>query len=341
MKLLSSMLGLLLSLQLVHAQQTINSIASGKWASTDSWDLGRAPHDGDIIVIHPSHTILMDQTVRLANVVLRFSGHLTVGARTGMVLNSGSIINVLTGGRIDGQNTSGDAWISLGNVVKYRSSKSYDPNWGTGILLGLAYATSTSGNADQGGQGFIFGTLPAVWQDLQLFKTPEDFVQMIWVTSHESTARTFSIERSRDSRYWEGIGSIRSEGVANSQVIYSFIDNAPGTGTIYYRVGQENGDGTITTTPIRSVHIDVPENSQLKIYPNPTRDIATLVLPKVPSADLAYEWMDASGRILRKGVQPAGAKVVQADLSDFPAGIYFIRLHGAEQQVNLGRLVKY
>jgi len=335
------MLGLLLSLQLVHAQQTINSIASGNWASSDSWDLGRPPHDGDIIVIQPPHTILVDQSVRLANVVLRFSGHLTVAARAGIALNSASIINVLNGGRIEGQNTSGDAWISLGNIVKYRSSKLYDPNWGTGVLLGLAYATSSSGNADQGGQGFIFGTLPAVWQDLQLFKTPEDFVQMIWVTSHESTARTFSIERSRDSRDWKGIGSIRSDGVANSQVIYSFIDNAPGTGTIYYRVGQENGDGTITTTPIRSVHIDALTNTHLSIYPNPTRDITTLVLPTAPSVDLAYEWTDASGRILRKGIQPAGMKIVQANLSDFPAGIYFIRLHGADQQLNLGRVVKY
>lgn len=340
MKLLSSLLGLLLSFQLVHGQNTINSVASGDWSSISTWDLGRLPQDGDIIVLQPMHQVVMDRSGHLSNVVLRFSGKLTMAPGVGLTLNSGSIINVLNGGRIEAQNNSGDAWISLGNVVKYRSSKTYDPNWGVGNLLGLAYATSTSGSVDQGGVGFIFGTLPAVWQDLQLFKTPESYVQMIWVTSHESTARTFHIERSKDSRAWKDIGIIRSDGATGGQVIYSFIDNDPGNGTVYYRIAQENGDGSVTTTPIRSVKLGSGTSTQLSAYPNPTHDQVRVVLPQAPEKNLDYEWIDASGHMLRKGTQPAGDRTMVLDMSSLPAGVYFIRLHGTGDMERPIRLVK-
>lgn len=335
------MLGLLLSFQLVQAQTTINSIASGNWNNASTWDLGRVPHDGDIIVLQPTHQVLLDRSGRLSNVVLRFSGRLVMAPGTGLTLNSGSIINVLNGGRIEAKNTTGDAWISLGNTTKYRSSKVYDPNWGAGNLLGLAYATSTSGNVDQGGVGFIFGTLPAVWQDLQLFKTAEEYVQMIWVTSHESTSRIFHIERRQDSRAWKDIGQIRSDGATQGQVIYSFIDNDPGKGTVYYRVAEENGDGSIITTPIRSVKLENKINTLVKIFPNPTHDQARIMLPQSPDKDMAYEWLDMAGHVLRKGMLSAGNKVINLDMSGLPAGSYFIRMHGTGTLGGVARLMKY
>jgi len=341
MKLFLSAICLALSLSATHAQTTISSQQSGNWSATSTWDLGRLPHDGDIIVVQPAHTLTLDQSVRLSNVVLRFNGIIQLNARSSMTLNSGSIINIMDGGILFPETTTGDAWISLGGVMKYRSSKTFNASWGVGKVIGVAYATGTSGNVDQGGQGFIFGTLPAVWQDLQLFRTPENFVQMVWVTSHESTARTFHVERSINANQWESIGTIYSTGRSEGQIIYSFMDVQPGTGTIYYRVGQEDADGMMKMSPVRFLKLEATTLASLNAHPNPTKGLFQIPLPEALRTTISFDVTDIQGRILVKGIQTQGSTRVEADISSAPPGVYLIRLHYPDGELRNSRVVKY
>jgi hypothetical protein len=89
------------------------------------------------------------------------------------------------------------------------------------------------------------------------------------------------------------------------------------------------------------VHIDEVLSGTLRIYPNPTADMASLVLPVTPTADMTYEWLDATGRIISKGIQPRGKKSMEVSLRGLPAGLYLIRIHGTDGQLSMGKLVKY
>jgi hypothetical protein len=341
MKLYLTALALLISLQCLRAQTTISTLSSGEWDSPSTWDLGRQPRDGDIIVIQPAHQVSLGRSVKLSNVVLRINGELRIDARTGMTLAGGSIMNLLNGGSIVPETVSGDAWISLGGAMKYRTSKTFNAAWGVGKVFGLAYATATSGNVDQGGQGFIFGTLPAVWQDLQLFRTPENFVQMVWVTSHESTSRTFHVERSRDAHAWESIGTIYSTGQSGGAIIYSFMDVQPGSGIVYYRVGQEDADGGMKISPVRSLKMGSSMTSNISIWPNPSNGPVTLTFPEPLASAIIYDVLDLQGHVVMKGNQEIGSSSMQLDLAHSPAGIYLIKLVNPVGETHTSRVVKY
>jgi len=341
MKLFTAIVGLLFCMNALQAQTTISSLNSGNWTSPSTWDLGRIPQDGDVIVVQPVHTMVMDQSLKLSNVVIRLNGELTVNPHVNALLNTGSVINIMSGGRISRGAQATDASISIGGAVKYRSSKTYNASWGVGVVLGLAYATSTTGSADQGGLGFIFGTLPAIWQDLQLFRTPENFVQMVWVTSHESTSRVFHVERSKDARSWEGIGTIISTGVQSGQVIYSFMDLNPGNGMVYYRIGQEDSDGKLKISPVRSVKIEGSGNHSLSVYPNPTSGPITLPFPAPLDEALPFEVIDIQGHVLKWGKCEKGSARWDTDLSALPSGQYLLRFRNADGSSSTSRVVKF
>ena len=216
----------------------------------------RIPGDNDIIVIQTGHSLEVKSHVTLKNVTLRVIGTMTLHDDKSVNLNSASVINVISGGRIRSNNSQGQSAILLGGAAKFRSSKVFNSAWGPGVINGLAYATSTTGNIDQSGIGFILGNLPAVWQDFNLFKTTDGQIQMVWVTSHETGTRTFNVERSRNAQSWNVIGRIESAGNMGSQNIYNFVDSDPGTGIVYYRVREIDPDGIFKLSSVRSVRLE-------------------------------------------------------------------------------------
>ncbi len=65
----------------------------------------------------------------------------------------------------------------------------------------------------------------------------------------------------------------------------------------------------------------------LVVYPNPTRDHATVVVTLAHPASVALAIYDAAGRLVRSaevGARPAGSTPVELVVSDLPAGVYFL-----------------
>ncbi|WP_336515321.1 T9SS type A sorting domain-containing protein [Pollutibacter soli] len=324
----------------VHAQSTLNSAASGNWADPMSWDQQRLPNEGDVIVVLAGHNIILDQNISLNNVTLRVMGTLEVGPQKKLELDAGSVINILTGGVIVSTDQSSLSFISLGNVVKYRGSKVFNTGWSSGVVKGMAYATTTSGDIDAAGQGFILGKLPAVWQDFNLVRTPENYIQMVWVTSHETGTLTFEIQKSYDVNTWSTIGTMKSVGnISSPQNIYSFIDNQPGSGMVYYRVKHRYPDGKIVFSAVRLIKIEKTENS-FTVYPNPAHNEAKVLLSKTSEKGSSLCIFSMNGQAVRKLSVPKGIQLIPVDLSGLSSGMYLLQMTtpGGEQQ--LMRLVK-
>lgn len=322
------------------AQTTLTSTGSGAWSSPQSWNKKRIPGDKDIIVIQAGHNIELTGDVHLKNITLRVIGTFSLNGKNSISLNSGSIINVISGGRITAQNSPGAGAIFMGGAAKFRGNKIFNTAWGPGVLYGLAYATSTTGNIDHSGAGFIIGNLPAVWQDFNLFRTSDDHVQMVWVTSHETGARVFRIERSRNAQLWEVIGEIESPGSPGSQNIYNFVDSDPGTGLVYYRVKEIDPDGVYKLSSVRSLRMELQMATD-KLYPNPAHSSIHIRYKKTTDSNSKLLVYNVKGQTMRSVNLSAGTDVHLLDVSGLQKGVYMIHIRHADGMLYNHSFIKY
>jgi Secretion system C-terminal sorting domain len=291
-------------------------------------------------VIQSGHMVELSNDISLKNITLRVIGILSLNNGRTLNLNSGSIINVISGGRIKSQNPSDQSAIYLAGAAKFRGTKVFNSNWGAGVIYGLAYATSTTGNIDQSGTGFIIGNLPAVWQDFNLFRTTDNHVQMVWVTSHETGTRIFHIERSRNAQTWDVIGEIESPGSPGSQNIYNFVDSDPGSGIVYYRVREIDPDGLYKFSSVRSLRMEesVLDN---KIFPNPARSMVQVKHKKVPDGQSKLFLYNVNGQTIKVINLSQGSILETIDISGLKNGMYLIQVRHSDGSTQHNSLVKY
>lgn len=79
----------------------------------------------------------------------------------------------------------------------------------------------------------------------------------------------FEIERSNDSRNFQALDIVNGTGDSTPVSSYSFIDKNPLTGINYYRLRQNDNNGTSTYSKIIAITCQSPSNLSINIYPNP------------------------------------------------------------------------
>jgi hypothetical protein len=282
----------------------------------------------------------LNADISLKNITLRVIGMFSLNNGRSLNLNSGSIINIISGGRIRSQQPLDQSAIYLAGAAKFRGTKVFNANWGAGVINGLAYATSTTGNIDQSGTGFILGNLPAIWQDFNLFRTTDNHVQMVWVTSHETGTRIFNIERSRNAQTWDLIGEIESPGSPGSQNIYNFVDSDPGYGIVYYRVKEIDPDGMYKLSSVRSLRMEA-DIIEYKIFPNPARSIVQLKHKQLTDSQSKLFIYNVNGQTIKTINLSPGSTLQTIDIAGFSNGIYLFQIRYGDGSAEHQSLVKY
>lgn len=92
-----------------------------------------------------------------------------------------------------------------------------------------------------------------------------------WLTASEENNEKFNIERSKDGKNFESIGTVSGSGTSQEVNTYSFEDREALYGTSYYRLKQTDFDGKFEYSKI--ILNKCIEKINLKIYPNPTENI--------------------------------------------------------------------
>ena len=101
-------------------------------------------------------------------------------------------------------------------------------------------------------------------------------VVLEWTTMSENNNDYFEIERSSDGINFVTIGYVEGAGNSNSRIDYSFSDNAPEQGRLYYRLSQVDFDGTREYAD-KVVTVTFANNKlAVSIVPNPTSGLFTL-----------------------------------------------------------------
>ena len=90
----------------------------------------------------------------------------------------------------------------------------------------------------------------------------------------QNTYKDEMIERSKDGSNFEKIGDINGSGNSSVEINYSFIDNRTSAGMLYYRLKQTDYDGSTTYSQI--VIAEIPNDIEIKLYPNPATEFFTL-----------------------------------------------------------------
>jgi hypothetical protein len=161
--------------------------------------------------------------------------------------------------------------------------------------------------------------------ELMSFGASSDFygnVLVNWRTAKEINNRQFVVQRLSD----EGISNIGTVAAKGDYSGYEWIDRQPGKGSLYYRLLQEDNNGTATVS--RWVDVSIKKEENIKIYPNPLTltDNLTIEIENASSEVVSVEITNMEGITLYIRQHALKDNKCELDLSTFPAGAYIIKI---------------
>jgi hypothetical protein len=234
---------------------TIQAVQNNSdWSTSTTWDLGRIPTNGDIIIIPAGITVTITPNINTPgnSLTIYIYGTLNfVGGGAKLTINSSSNIVVYAGGMITSTGSPSQT-LSIGSNTVYQGNQA--------PIVGAQYANNTTGS------GFMpFIPLPVKFISFSLaYKSNCVLIQ--WSTSEEINSYNYTIERSINGTNWFSIAEIASSGNSNSVKNYSYTDDYVIQGKVYYRIKQTDISGYYTYTPIKALTSGSLKMTDIKIY---------------------------------------------------------------------------
>lgn len=142
-----------------------------------------------------------------------------------------------------------------------------------------------------------------------------------WQVIQEEDNDGFTVQRSSAANSgWQDQGWVPATAGNTQAVAYAFTDKTVRAGnTYYYRLQQQDLDGQMTFSEVRTVAFD--QAGELAVWPNPTDDQLNIQSPD-QSAD--YTLHNGLGQTIRAGQLTNGQATL--NLRDLPAAIYLLRV---------------
>jgi hypothetical protein len=157
--------------------------------------------------------------------------------------------------------------------------------------------------------------------------------ELSWLTASEVNVQGFDIERSATGKVFEKVGYVKSAGTPRGS--YSFTDEVPMSGTNYYRLKIISTNGSIEYSPVRSVTLGEGRTTGLSVSPNPAKEAVTVKLNANEAKTTTLELVDIAGKVLlteKKRVE-VGFNQLNLNLSNYPAGMYFLKVDGVAHRL--------
>jgi hypothetical protein len=148
-----------------------------------------------------------------------------------------------------------------------------------------------------------------------------------WTTTSEENSAYFIVERSKNGSDFTPIGQVAASGNSTVEQRYNFTDNAPLTGTSYYRLKLVDIDSKFTYSQIVAILSGAP-SALFTVYPNPADQQASLVISLDRKQDARYDIYDQTGKRLVSGTVSLtqGVNTVSLPVKSLPAGIYALQV---------------
>jgi hypothetical protein len=141
-----------------------------------------------------------------------------------------------------------------------------------------------------------------------------------WQTAAEVQNAGFHVERSVDGAVFDRIAFVKGVGVPWQ---YHYTDEHVPPGILYYRLCQEDIDGRLSYSPVRSIRVGAEPG--LDLYPVPAKDWLTVRSPGNRVEEAHWMVWDAGGRLLLRG-DPTEPEF-RVPVSELPRGVYTLVLY--------------
>ncbi|SEI50090.1 Por secretion system C-terminal sorting domain-containing protein [Dyadobacter sp. SG02] len=146
-----------------------------------------------------------------------------------------------------------------------------------------------------------------------------------WETASEFGASHFEIERSLDTRYFQRIGTVTSQGTGNTAQSYSFLSNDPGFDRVaYYRLRMVDLDGSFTYS--RTIAIGEPGlRDEVIVFPNPLIKGSQITI-KGRTDIRQITLIDKAGRPLLKSWSDHTSGNPRLSVDNLSSGTYLLKI---------------
>ncbi len=156
-----------------------------------------------------------------------------------------------------------------------------------------------------------------------------------WTTATELNNDYFEVER-RDEFSEDFVTLERIDGVGNSNSLqhYSYTDIDAPSGAAYYRLKQVDTDGKYQYSPTIAIGASQEIADINTVYPNPAQDRLNIKLNS-DGGDIKIALITMGGQeiVLEESISLYGFNEVSYDVSDVPAGIYYLRISSLKNEV--------
>ncbi|HKK39552.1 MAG TPA: T9SS type A sorting domain-containing protein, partial [Cryomorphaceae bacterium] len=154
-------------------------------------------------------------------------------------------------------------------------------------------------------------------------------VQTSWITASEINNDFFTIERSKDGRFWEKVGTLDGAGDSHTELSYSFTDDRPYAGISYYRLKQTDFDGTSNDSEPRAV--EIRQNGDFGIDKVYHGQDGLNVIYRATAPYVVVEIYDLLGKRVYGELLENSGNGFETIYPDLARGAYLLRLsHGGE-----------
>lgn len=161
-------------------------------------------------------------------------------------------------------------------------------------------------------------SLPVTLTSFTATAVAKQTANLRWVTTEETNASHYAVQRSTDGTNFSAIGRVTAAGESNVEQIYSFVDEDAAIGINYYRLEQVDLDGQTTLSEVRLLTF-TEDDGQLQAYPNPANNFI-----RISGAGAgAVEVFGSNGQLVRRFVAVADGNL---DLTGLTPGIYLLRV---------------
>ncbi len=238
---------------------------------------------------------------------------------------------------ISGGNTSVDYGVAVNDVFFYSVAANTVLELGP-FELGTGYSILVTDGIGcvEGITGFALCTVPVSLLSFTGSAAP-DGNQLRWTTASEVNNHYFILQHSMNGYQFTNIAQIIGAGNSSTPNTYSHLDaNAP-EGLSYYRLIQTDFDGNSQIAGQLTLNRNALSFEVKDILPVPVRNTLEVRLTTVTPVPMDAQLFDVSGRLLRVEhyQTQAGMNTIQINVSELPAGVYFLRLQTNEAQQTL------
>jgi hypothetical protein len=219
------------------------------------------------------------------------------------------------------------------NTELWNSNKSGSDNLGTfgkmccpTIANGKVYlSNATSGAYQVMVYGLLSDPLPLDLLSFTANNVNDQYVQLKWSTSGETTFDHFDVERSTGGVVFTKLTEVRGETAGNGVQYYSAVDDNPLNGINYYRLKEVGLNGDIFYSQIVTVNIN--RDPAPRISPNPANTYFTVLSGAEPIEEITL--LDASGKKIEHIVNGYASFSVTVATGSLARGIYIVEIKTA------------